>query len=280
MRIHILHTGKVHVSPYLPYGGDDCSIIKAAGVFVPKKRWLWLPVSAYLIEHSKGLVLVDTGWERAMSPEGKYSLKAQIRSLGSLPLYLTNQGILPAGESVPEQLAKLGYKTSDIDYVLLTHLDCDHANGLSGVRDAKNFLVADDEFLGIRMNLTQRIRYQVRWWKDIPLTRFSWNGTEGPAGKSFDLFDDGSLTMINIPGHSTGLCAVKVKNIESKYVLLFSDGGYSTRSWKEQILPGISQDKTLQKMSLEWIREESLSPDCIASLANHDPDVNPHVIEL
>ncbi|CCI81866.1 MBL fold metallo-hydrolase [Lactobacillus hominis] len=29
-----------------------------------------------------------------------------------------------------EQLAKLGIKPSDIDYVIISHLDCDHANGL------------------------------------------------------------------------------------------------------------------------------------------------------
>lgn len=26
IRIHVLRTGEVRVSPYLPFGGDDCSI--------------------------------------------------------------------------------------------------------------------------------------------------------------------------------------------------------------------------------------------------------------
>ena len=71
-----------------------------------------------------------------------------------------------------------------------------------------------------------------------------------------------------------------MKNEDGKYVLLFSDGGYATRSWKEMITSGISQDKALQRRSLEWIRGQSLSPGCVESLANHDPEVKPHTIEL
>ena len=33
-------------------------------------------------------------------------------------------------------------------------------------------------------------------------------------GKSYDVLGDGSLTMVNIPGHSEGLCALKIKNAE------------------------------------------------------------------
>lgn len=36
----------------------------------------------------------------------------------------------------------------------------------------------------------------------------------------------------------------------------------------------------LLKKSLSWIREQSLNIDCIESLANHDPDIIPHVICL
>ena len=193
------------VSPDLPFGGDHCNPIKASGVFQPRENRLWLPVSAYLIEHPKGLFLVDTGWARAMSPDGAFDRKAQVKSLGSVVLYEVNQGQIPLGECVDEQLAAMGIKTSDIDAVLLTHLDCDHADGLFAVK-----VVADD----------------------------------------------------------------------GRFVLLFSDGGYAAKSWQEQITSGIAADKEDQKKSLAWIREQSLDPLCVESLANHDPDVEPHVIEL
>ena len=30
----------------------------------------------------------------------------------------------------------------------------------------------------------------------------------------------------------------------------------------------------------QWIREQSMSPECVESLATHDTDVKPHVIEF
>jgi glyoxylase-like metal-dependent hydrolase (beta-lactamase superfamily II) len=166
------------------------------------RRWASM---AAQIEHPKGLILVDTGWHRDMSPEGVYDKAAQIKSLGSRVLYNVNQGQIPLGEAVDEQLATMGIKPADLDYVLLTHLDCDHANGLR---------------------------------------------------------------------------AVKITREDGKYVLLFSDGGYATKSWKEMITSGVSLDKEMQRKSLQWIREQSMDANCIESLATHDTDIKPHVIEL
>lgn len=279
IKITVFHTGMVCVSPNLPFGGENCNIIKVSGIFAKKSDRLWLPVSCYLIEHPKGKILVDTGWHRDMSPEGKYGKRAQIRSLGSSLLYRINQGIVERGMAIDKQLRQKGIKPSDIDYVLLTHLDCDHANGLELVSDAKKILVAKDELAFTKAGpVTNKVRYQSKWWDGINLTAFDWNGMEGPVSKSYDLFGDGSIVCVNIPGHSDGLFAVKVTNTEGKYALLASDGGYAEKSWKEMILPGIASDRSAQKKSLEWIHKLSLSEDCIEVLANHDTEVKPHEI--
>lgn len=280
IKIHIMHTGKVRVSPALPFGGD-CNIIKASGITTPKRKWLWLPVSAYLVEHPKGLILIDCGWHREMSPDGIFDKKAQIRSLGSRLLYNINQGVVGKGEAVNEQIRRMGVRTHDLDYVLLTHLDCDHANGLRAVADAKRILVSRDEYeFARKKSLVNRIRYQPRWWNGVDMTLFDWNSTEGPFNRSFDLFGDGSVSMVNIPGHSDGLCAVKITNGEGRFALLFSDGGYATKSWEEMITSGVAEDKAQQRKSLQWIRQQSMEPGCVESIANHDADVKPHVIEL
>ena len=177
-----MRTGEVRVSPYLPFGGDDCSIIKASGITTPKSKWIWLPVFSFLIEHPKGLQI--------------------------------NQGRIAKGEAINEQLAELGMKPSDIDYVLISHLDCDHANGLRQVKEAKRILVSKAELIGTtRKNFQIRIRFQKRWWEGVDMETFDWNGTEGPVGKSYDVLGDGSLLMVNIPGHSEGLCALKCHKI-------------------------------------------------------------------
>lgn len=280
IKIHIFHTGMVRTSPYLPYG-NGCGLIKASGITTPKSKWIWMPVSTYLIEHPKGLILVDTGWDRSMSPNGAYDKKAQISSLGSFILYNINQGFVESGASVDEQLNAMGIKPSDLDYVLLTHLDCDHANGLPLVKDAKHILVSNDEINMLKkQSPIIKIRFQDKWWRNTKIEGFDYNDVEGPFGKAYDLFGDGSIKMINIPGHSDGLCAVKIKNSDGKYVLLFSDGGYGEKSWRDLITSGISMDRKKQFKSLEWIREQSLDENCIESLANHDVNVKPHIIRL
>ena len=216
-----------------------------------------------------------------MSPDGVFDKRAQIRSLGSLPLYMTNQGRMEKGAAIDEQLSTLGIHPTDLDLVLLSHLDCDHANGLRLVDDAKQILVSKDELLFAENGTpTNRIRYNADWWRDTKMQTFEWDGTEGPAGNSYDVFGDGSLVMVNIPGHSEGQCALKVTCSDGRFVLLYADGGYARRSWEQLITSGIADDKVAQKKSLEWIKEQSLNAKCVESLANHDPDVQPHIIEL
>lgn len=161
----------------------------------------------------------------------------------------------------------------------MTHLDCDHANGLEQVSDARRFLVSAEE-LAFATKLTQRARYNQKWWACVDLRTFDWNDTEGPFGKSYDLLGDKSIELVWIPGHCAGLCAVKVANSEGEFALLFSDGGYAKRSWEELIPSGIASNRDEQMASLERIRQQSLDPRCVESLANHDPDIQPHVIEL
>lgn len=278
--VEVLHTGRVCVSKYLPFGGDDCSLVRASGLFGGKSERMWLPVSCYLITHPRGRILVDTGWHRSMSSAGVFDARAQIKSLDSRLLYRVNQGEVEPGAAIDEQLAVRGISPADLDFVLLSHLDCDHANGLSAVADAKRILVSTDELAFASKFPNNMVRYRKRWWDSTRLETFTWNGTQGPADKSFDLFGDGSVVQVNIPGHADGLCATKITGSGGHFVLLFSDGGYAARSWREQITSGTAADKQAQKRSLAWIREQSLDPRCVESLANHDPDVRPYVIEL
>ena len=281
MKVHVLKAGEVRVSPYLPFGGENCGMLKAAGFTTPKSKWIWVPAFCYLIEHPKGKILVDTGWHRDMSPNGEYDKQAQIRSLGSRLLYMSTQGKLPKGAAISEQLADMGISPSDLDYVILTHLDSDHANGLKLVADAKHILTSADEMKGAQGgDLFNRIRHQRRWWEGTKISTFDWNAEEGPVQQSYDLFGDGSISLVKIPGHSLGMVAVKIQNPEGRFVLLTSDGGYAERSWRDMVVSGVALDRSAQRKSLEWIRKQSLLDKCIEVLATHDTGKKPHVIEF
>ena len=279
MRIRVLQTGKVYVSHALPFKDAaknpnplQMSLLSLYG----RRNRIWLPVSAYLIERGDYKILVDTGWHRDISPDGEYNRRAQVKHMG-LGHFLLNQGLVPKGEAVVEQLAALNIAPEDLDFVIMTHLHTDHASGLKSVKNAKRILVSAAE---LRDTEQYPIRYVASMWDGVKLETFDFNDTGvGSVGKSLDLLGDGSIELVNIPGHTSGLTAVKL-NGGGKFVLLFSDGGYAKKSWQELIPPGTALDEELALKSLLWIREMSLRKNCVESLANHDPDVVPHVITL
>lgn len=253
-------------------------MVKASGIFEPKSSFSWIPVSVYLVEHPDGLVLFDTGWGSEIAPEGGVAPKAQSRHMGRL-LTKISKGRLPAGESAKEQLLKLGYLPSDLDYVVLSHLDVDHVSGLRDVAEAKNLRVSRPE-LEAASRLKNRIRYYPALGEGLPLELFDYAETGiGPFGKSYDLFDDGSVRLVDIAGHTDGLCGMLVSR-NDRYVLMFADGGYSSRSWQGMILPGPYADKAELRKSLEWIREMSMGKGCLGSWATHDPNLSPQTVVL
>ena len=279
IKIKIFHTGKVYVSNSLPFKDKiknpnplQLTLLSSYG----RKNRVWLPVSAYLIEIENKKILVDTGWHREISPNGKYDRIAQVKHMG-VGHFLLNQGILPLGESITEQLEKIKIFPQDLDFVILTHLHTDHASGLKQVKDAKKILVSEEELQDTKKF---PVRYAKSMWDGINFETFSFEKTGiGAVGESFDLFGDKTIELIKIPGHTSGLTAVKI-NKNEKFVLLFSDGGYAKKSWEEMIPPGTALDEEMALKSLKWIREISLDKNCVEAWANHDAGIVPHEIIL
>ena len=61
IKVHIFHTGSVCVDDAIPHGSNNPFAV--LGLFRKKEHRKTLPVSCYLIEHPKGRVLIDTGWD-------------------------------------------------------------------------------------------------------------------------------------------------------------------------------------------------------------------------
>ena len=71
IKIHILRCGSVSLPSRAVAGDGKRPVSFAEEVFTGERGRVTLPVCAYLIEHPQGLVLVDTGFPRAISPDGR-----------------------------------------------------------------------------------------------------------------------------------------------------------------------------------------------------------------
>lgn len=278
IKIHVLHCGSMLVSEKVPYGNGVNLKNSFHQVFDKNDKRVELPVSVYLIEHPKGLVLVDTGWSREISPRGEYD-PAAVKT--QLPGYLAEfyRPRVKMGETALEQLAAMGIKPEDLHTVLLTHLDADHTSGLRSLKNAQRLLISEEErWWWIRT--VYKLRQPESPWMDLPLETFWFKGTmDGPLWWSYDLFGDETVTLVCLPGHTDGMIGLKIKN-GKKFVILTTDAAYSEASWRDMILPGFGFNPKSMEKSLKWIAEQAADPDCVAVIANHDPAVQPQVIEL
>lgn len=269
IKIHILHCGDVGVDPAVPFRDVSKNPIAYTGIGRSIKHRIWLPVSAYLIEHPKGLVLFDTGWHKDVRINEKKHM--------SWKLNYASKARLPEGMAVDEQLNNLGINTSDLDYVFLSHMDVDHVSGVELVKDAKKILISDEEFDAIKKS---NIRYNNKLWENVNIIPFKMCKSQyGPFNRAFDVFEDGTVLMLDAHGHTEGNIIARIENNE-KFVLLTADCGYAKESWENLRLPGPISNKRDMLTALKWVQKNSKDKSCIDVLATHDSHIKPHIVEL
>ena len=278
LKIHVLHCGSIRVSETVPFGGKIDLRSSGRRLLTPTEKRITLPVCVYLVEHPKGLLLVDTGWCREISPDGVYDEKAVKRVL---PGYLAAfyRPSLPAGMGVHEQLADMGVRPEDLEYVILSHLDPDHTAGLRHVCRARRILLPEDEYFW-SCRAVYKVRQPQKLWIEYPMERRFYRGSPlGPNHWVIDLFGDGSVQLVNVPGHTDGQAATLLRG-RDRFVILAADAAFSPRNWQEGITPGFGFDRWRQQKSLIWLREMAEDPRCAAILCSHDPAVRPQTIEI
>lgn len=166
---------------------------------------------AFLIEHPHhGLILIDTGY-------GKGYLEASKKGWG----WLYDQ-LLPVSfqeeERVANQLMQDGIKPSDLSHLIITHFHPDHIGALGDF--ASTPWVYRHDILEKLTTLPPRKQFQQGFLKklvpsipkgSISLTASSFD-TKWHDFEACDLFDDASLTLVDLPGHALGQMGVSIQD--------------------------------------------------------------------
>lgn len=207
--------------------------------------WVPSPVTMFLVEHSQGLVLFDTGCH----PEAM-TARWDAGNRRRTPYTFSEDNLLL------NQLRQLGYGPDDVDFVVLSHLHEDHAGGLEFFRHSKIF-VSDEELsqtlrlYALNGEMGGYIRNDIRAWLDAEL---NWV-TISPEEAAYPLMD--GVTILNFgPGHAFGMLGLQVELEQSGTILLVSDAINTAENYGPPIrYPGLAYDtrgyeKTIRRIAL------------------------------
>jgi glyoxylase-like metal-dependent hydrolase (beta-lactamase superfamily II) len=207
MKMHLLSGGRVRMrkSLFLPDAGRTESIE--------------LPVSCALLRHRQGNVLFDTGCH----PDVTDNAEARWGGLAKLMV-----PIMPPGENVVSGLAGLGLACDDIDVVVCSHLHPDHC-GCNTFFKRATVVLHRKEIEAARAPKAESAGYiAAEWEQDTP--------TDAIDGER-DLFGDGRIVLLPMPGHTPGSIGALVALERSGTFLLAADTVSLNASLDRDILP-------------------------------------------
>ena len=176
--------------------------------------------SCYLIKHGDQLLLWDTGLTA--------KVKGKTEDMGPIVMKLDH--------TVPEQLAQLKLKPSDIDIVGISHMHADHTGQVGDFPQAKLIIGKGD--------------FEQTAGKDDPFG--PWRGQGKPVTlvtTDTDIFGDGSVIALHLPGHTPDHLALLV-NLAGGAVLLSGDMYHSREAREKRGVPpfNTSREQTLKSM--------------------------------
>lgn len=232
-----------------------------------------------LIETEAGLVLVDTGFGEADIAHANTRLARTFR-------WITRPTLDPS-ETAIAQVKSLGFSPQDVQHIVVTHLDLDHAGGLSDFPHAKVHLLADEFEAALNpLTYNERQRYMQTHWAHDP----HWV-THSPTGESWMGFEcvrdiaglPSEILIVPLKGHTRGHSgiAVEVGQGESQWLVHAGDAYFHHGEMEERphcptglrIFQGrIAVNDRMRKHNQKRLRELKSEKSAALSLfCAHDP---------
>jgi N-acyl homoserine lactone hydrolase len=178
--------------------------------------------SCYLIKHARGWLLWDTGLADAVAAMPDGLRPADPRAV-----------LWHRPKTLAAQLDELGLRPSEIKYVAVSHSHPDHIGNVDMFPQA--------------ILLVQKAEYEwpapggPRFRPDLPVTEL-----EG----DFDVFGDGSATLLATPGHTPGHQSLLIRLPKTGAVLLTGDAVHFKDNWDNRRVPepNFNKEQTLASM--------------------------------
>ena len=274
--VSVISTGTVRIRPEHPYGTRK----PLYWWLLTSRRWTPpRPINVYVIEHSRGLILFDTGQDRASVTDDAYFPGG---IAGGLYHRLARFDI-GEHDTLTAQLATLGYTPADVGTAIVSHLHQDHIGGLRELR-AADLLVSADEWAELskagpelRGFLRRHIQLPGLKWHHITMEPTS-DPSLAPFTESLDVMGDGSLVLLPTPGHTAGSMSLLVRRGTKAPLLLVGDLTYGADILERRQVPGVGSRHDLAVTSGKVLALKEQMPDLVV-LPAHDPTAARRLLE-
>ena len=222
---------------------------------------------AVLVDHEEGLFLFDTGYDKAF-------MDTWTRQ---------DNAVASADQQVVPQLAKLGIKPADVDYLINSHFHIDHVGANRHFPNA-TLVCNRKEYESAKNPMPFEYQSYSDLSFDPELHKLNFIGNrdilkragipeevKAPVEKSptYKLLDGDTelakgLWLYDVPGHSAGQMAMMV-DIEGRKPMFFpADACHLPRHLEDMIVPGFHVDPVAGYHSLERVK---------ALQAQHDAEI-------
>jgi len=221
-----------------------------------------------LVETGSCLVLIDTG----------YGLRDVALPRSRLnPVFLSlMRPELREEMTAYRQVQRLGFDPHDVQHVVLSHLDFDHAGGLDDFPDASVHLLGTEVSAAIaQATVLDRMRYRPQQWGTSP----NWRTYNPAAGESWRGFSCGrdlhglppEILLVPLIGHTLGHAGVAID--QGTGWLFYAADAYfyhAEMQPRPECTPGL---RLYQRVMEKDRKERLLNQQRLRELRATDPDV-------
>ncbi len=227
-----LDCGEIHVS--------DLNVFSDSYLYVGQQKTL--TSSCYLIRHGDRYLLWDTGLSGEMMGQ----------TVENGPFRMTLR------ERIVPQLARIGVRPEQITFVGISHFHFDHSGQAADFPNATLVIGQGDWDVLRAEGAPANLAVPFRPW-------IEGGGTVRPVPGDIDIFHDGTVMMLNLPGHTPGHHGLLVRLASGRNLLLSGDQFHFTEQVANNGVPSFNTNRadTLASSARLLAIAENLGADLI-----------------
>lgn len=181
-----------------------------------------LVYSCYVIRHGNDVLVWDTGFPKSSAPTSPK-------------------------QTIPEQLGALDIAPAQVKYVGLSHSHGDHI-GQAGLFPAATLLVGKSDWEVLSDAKATPNQTTIAPW-------LTGGSKVEPLTGDRDVFGDGSVVILNMPGHTPGHRSLLVRLKGMGNVLLTGDLAHFHENYDSNGVPGFNTDRAATLASLDRFKQ-------------------------